>query len=125
DVVVFLPMVWMGGIIGQFFRAFGLTVALATLFSLLVSFTVTPWLASRWYRLGEDLEAKSGVFGLLERGFHAVDRGYRRVLGWVLGTPRWFAVAVVIGMALWLARDLRMGQADAMTASILLFCLVC
>jgi HAE1 family hydrophobic/amphiphilic exporter-1 len=106
DVVVFLPMIWMGGIIGMFFRAFGLTVAVATLFSLLVSFTVTPWLASRWYRLGEDLESRSGLFAVLERGFHAMDRGYRRVLDWALGTPRWFAIVVCLGLAFWMFRSL-------------------
>ncbi|MGV3721517.1 MAG: efflux RND transporter permease subunit [Actinomycetota bacterium] len=104
DVVVFLPMLWMGGIIGMFLKAFGLTVALATLFSLLVSFTVTPWLASRWYRLGEDLEHKTGFFLFLDNAFNALDRGYRKVLDWVLGTPRWFAIAVCAGLALWLVR---------------------
>src|SRR6476620_4123715 len=72
DVVVFLPMLWMGGIIGMFFRAFGLTVAVSTLFSLLVSFTVTPWLTSRWYKLGEDLETRRGLFLWLERGLEAL-----------------------------------------------------
>jgi hydrophobic/amphiphilic exporter-1 (mainly G- bacteria), HAE1 family len=125
DVVVFLPMIWMGGIIGQFFRAFGLTVAVATLFSLLVSFTVTPWLASRWYRLGEDLEAKSGFFGLLEHGLQALDRGYRKVLGWVLGTPRWFAVAVCVGLVLWLLRGGIPGDgANWAWFGLLLLCLV-
>ncbi len=106
DVVVFLPMIWMGGIIGQFMRAFGITVAVATLFSLLVSFTVTPWLASRWYRLGEEVESRHGFFGWLQSGMDAMDRGYRRVLDIALGTPRWFAVAVSVGVALWIARDL-------------------
>lgn len=104
DVVVFLPMIWMGGIIGMFLKAFGITVALATLFSLLVSFTVTPWLASRWYRLGEDLEHKTGFFLILDHGLNALDRGYRKVLDWVLGTPRWFAVAVAVGLVVWLIR---------------------
>ncbi|MFN3648237.1 MAG: efflux RND transporter permease subunit [Armatimonadota bacterium] len=104
DVVVFLPMLWMGGIIGQFLRAFGLTVAVATLFSLLVSFTVTPWLASRWYKLGENLEHKTGGFLLLERMFNWVERGYRRVLERALNTPRWFAVAVLAGTVLWMLR---------------------
>jgi HAE1 family hydrophobic/amphiphilic exporter-1 len=84
DVVVFLPMGFMGGIVGQFFRQFGLTVAVSTLFSLLVSFTVTPMLASRWYRMGEDLEQKGRFFGFLERLLEALDHQYRRLLGWAL-----------------------------------------
>ena len=42
DVVVFVPIAFMGGIVGQFFRQFGLTVATATLLSLYVSFSITP-----------------------------------------------------------------------------------
>ena len=52
DLVVFLPIGFMGGVIGEFFRSFGITVAVATLFSLFVSFTLTPMLAARWYKKG-------------------------------------------------------------------------
>ena len=124
DVVVFLPMLWMGGIIGMFLKAFGLTVALATLFSLLVSFTVTPWLTSRWYRLGEDLEVRRGLFLYLENFLHALDRGYRKVLDWVLGTPRWFAIAVTVGLLLWLIQG-GIPQGDGWwNFGLLAFCLV-
>ena len=47
DVVVFAPIAFLTDIVGQFFREFGLTVVCATLLSLLVSFTVTPMMASR------------------------------------------------------------------------------
>ena len=124
DVVVFLPMIWMGGIIGMFLKAFGLTVALATLFSLLVSFTVTPWLASRWYRQGEDLEVRTGLFGLLERAFHVVERAYRRVLDFALNTPRWFIVAACVGLLAWLLRGGLPGDGVGWAYSgLLLFCL--
>jgi HAE1 family hydrophobic/amphiphilic exporter-1 len=53
DVVVFIPIAMMGGMMGKFFRPFGLTVATATLFSLFVSFTLTPMLASRWLRTSD------------------------------------------------------------------------
>ncbi|ABZ84113.1 acrb/acrd/acrf family protein [Heliomicrobium modesticaldum Ice1] len=52
DVVVFLPIAFMEGMVGQFFRQFGLTIVFATLFSLFVSFTVTPMLSSRLYKKG-------------------------------------------------------------------------
>ncbi len=48
DVVVFLPIAFMSGIIGKYMIEFGLVVVVATLFSLLVSFTLTPMLAARW-----------------------------------------------------------------------------
>lgn len=54
DVVVFTPLAFMNGMIGQFFRQFGLTIVFATLFSLFVSFTLTPMLASRLYKEGEE-----------------------------------------------------------------------
>ena len=47
NIVVFTPIAFMSGMVGQFFKQFGLTVAFATLFSLLISFTLTPMMASR------------------------------------------------------------------------------
>ncbi|ABZ84146.1 acrb/acrd/acrf family transport protein [Heliomicrobium modesticaldum Ice1] len=57
DVVVFAPIAFMGGMVGQFFRQFGLTVVIATLFSLFISFTLTPMLSARFY-MEEDPETK-------------------------------------------------------------------
>jgi multidrug efflux pump subunit AcrB len=48
DVVVFLPIAFLPGIVGAFLREFGAVVVIATLFSLFVSFTLTPLLAGRW-----------------------------------------------------------------------------
>ncbi len=48
DVVVFLPIAFLPGIVGAYLREFGTVVVIATLFSLLVSFTLTPLLAARW-----------------------------------------------------------------------------
>jgi HAE1 family hydrophobic/amphiphilic exporter-1 len=80
DVVVFVPIGFMGGIVGGFFKQFGLSIAAATLFSLVVSFTVTPMLASRWYRTGESLEAKTGIFAPFERFYRRLEAIYRRVI---------------------------------------------
>jgi len=84
DVVVFVPIAFMGGIVGQFFKAFGITIASATLFSLLMSFTLTPMLAARWYRAGEAVEAEHGLFGLINRLYKALDALYRALLAWAL-----------------------------------------
>jgi len=48
DVVVFLPIAFLPGIVGKYLKEFALVVVVATLFSLLVSFTLTPLLAGRW-----------------------------------------------------------------------------
>ncbi len=53
DVVVYTPIAFVSGILGQLFRQYGLTIVVATLFSLLISFTLTPMLASRWLRHSE------------------------------------------------------------------------
>ncbi|MDA8233475.1 MAG: efflux RND transporter permease subunit [Clostridia bacterium] len=50
DVVVFLPIAFMDGMIGSFFRQFGLTVVFAALFSLFISFTLTPMLAAKFFK---------------------------------------------------------------------------
>jgi HAE1 family hydrophobic/amphiphilic exporter-1 len=48
DVVVFLPLAFLSGFVGAYFKEFGIVVTVATLFSLLVSFTLTPVLAAKW-----------------------------------------------------------------------------
>jgi HAE1 family hydrophobic/amphiphilic exporter-1 len=53
DVVVYTPIAFISGVLGQLFRQYGLTIVAATLFSLLISFTLTPMLASRWLRHDE------------------------------------------------------------------------
>lgn len=100
DVVVFVPIAFMGGIVGMFFREFGITVAVATLFSLLVSFTLTPMLASRWYKQNEHLEAKKGFFKKFDDVYHKLDTGYRRVLGWALHHRAYVLLIGITVMAL-------------------------
>src|ERR1700730_6771742 len=107
DVVVFAPIAFMSGITGQYFRQFGLVIISATLFSLFVSFTLTPLLASRWYRVGEHGDDKVDrptrnpwvLFGRAwDRGYNRVAIGYRRVLRFAIG--RWTRWAIVgLGVA--------------------------
>ncbi|MDD5087408.1 MAG: efflux RND transporter permease subunit, partial [bacterium] len=62
NIVVFLPIGFMGGIVGQFFKEFGLTVAFATVFSLIVSFTLTPMMSATKMRRSMYLFAAVAVF---------------------------------------------------------------
>ncbi len=96
DVVVFVPIAFMGGIVGRFFREFGLTVAFATLFSLFVSFTLTPMLAARFFKRGETIESHFFLFRVLTRFFDWLDKAYRYTLSWAL---RHRGVVVVMGFA--------------------------
>jgi HAE1 family hydrophobic/amphiphilic exporter-1 len=59
DVVVFAPIAFISGNVGSLFKQFGITIAVATLFSLLVCFTLTPMLASRWLKGKPDREGEA------------------------------------------------------------------
>ncbi|WP_435007676.1 efflux RND transporter permease subunit [Tundrisphaera lichenicola] len=94
-VVIFLPIAFMGGIVGRFFSSFGLTVAFAVMMSLFVSFTLTPMLCSRFLKLepGESGHAKSKN-GLIWRG---VDGGYGLILRFAL-RAKWLIVLLTLGV---------------------------
>src|SRR3546814_8908208 len=84
-VAVFLPVAFMEGIIGRFFLQFGITVTVAVLISLFVSFTLDPMLSSVWYDPDSRPDAKRGLFGrtigLVDKGMERVARFYRRKIG--------------------------------------------
>src|SRR5438874_7915083 len=89
---VFLPVGFMGGIVGRFMSSFGPTPAAATASSLLLSFTLTPMLAARWIRVKED----PGHYEVSRKGFYgAIDRLYTRLLEWSM-SHRWAVVAVCV-----------------------------
>ena len=93
DVVVFLPIGFMGGVSGQFLKALGIGYVICVIFSLFVSFTVTPMLAARWYKKGEDLEHPTGKFAQwFERGFHKLADAYGRGVKKALA-HRWYVFA--------------------------------
>jgi HAE1 family hydrophobic/amphiphilic exporter-1 len=92
NVVVFTPIAFMQGIIGQFFVSFGLTVVFATLVSVLISFTLTPMLAAKLLRtyetkLEETEGLLSGFWRAFDRGYESLQADYRSALGWVLAKP--------------------------------------
>src|SRR5690606_40621500 len=74
-VAVFVPVAFMKGIIGQFFFQFGLTVSFAVAVSALVSFTLTPMLASLLLR--HDHGRKNIVFRAVQRLLDGLDNAYR------------------------------------------------
>ncbi len=80
---VFIPVLFMTGVLGRLFREFAVTITAAILISGVVSVTLTPMLCSRFLRVAK-LHAKSGVAGVLERAFARLQRGYELSLGLVL-----------------------------------------
>jgi len=74
-VIIFLPVAFMAGRVGRFFHSFGLTVAVAIMVSLLVSFTLTPTLSARLLRRrGGDAVTGGALYRVVERTYGAVLR---------------------------------------------------
>ena len=77
-VVIFLPVVFLGGVAGRFLKSFGLTMAVSIMVSMLVSFTLTPMLSSRFLRKNSQHQSKDSGF------YRIIDRAYGRMLNWAL-----------------------------------------
>ncbi len=91
-IAVFLPVAFMGGIVGRFMNSFGVTMAISIAISLLVSFTLTPMMSARWLRR-EDLHHETatrehGVYGTIEST-------YLRALDWSMA-HRWVIVVAML-----------------------------
>ena len=111
-VVIFLPVAFMGGLVGKFWNSFGLTATFAIMVSLLVAFTLTPMLAARIFQAsarGPASPAGSPVAGhgghaahdARASGFyHAVEEAYEGLLGWCL-RHRWVVVLISIAILVW------------------------
>ena len=96
---VFIPILFMSGILGRLFREFAVTIASAILISGVVSVTLTPMLCSRFLSVAA-LHAKTGFAGVMERLFMRLRRGYEWSLGLVLRhRPAMLAVFVAVLVA--------------------------
>jgi HAE1 family hydrophobic/amphiphilic exporter-1 len=97
-VAVFIPILFLGGLVGRLFREFAVTLSLAILISGVVSLTLTPMLCSRYLKGGHG-EGTKGVlgriFGVTEGLYERAVRGYGRTLGWVMQRR-----AVTVGFSL-------------------------
>jgi len=91
---VFLPVVFVEGMVGSFLGSFGVTVAGSVMISLFVALTLTPMLAARMKPPKE--RAHGSVYHRLEVGFTALERGYTRTLHWTLA-HRGRTVALALG----------------------------
>ena len=95
-VAVFLPIGFMGGIIGKFFHEFGLTIVAAVLISMFVSFTLDPMMSSIWHDPAIDSHGKNRapvsfydktigrVTGWFDRATESLAEGYQKILRWSL-----------------------------------------
>ncbi|HTP70783.1 MAG TPA: efflux RND transporter permease subunit [Burkholderiaceae bacterium] len=104
---VFVPVAFMGGIVGKFFYPFGITVAVAVLVSLFVSFTLDPMLSAVWHDPPSQRLRRWPLLGALMR---ATDRGldglhalYERLIHWVFSGRRYGWIGprgIVVGVAI-------------------------
>ncbi len=74
---VFVPIAFLSGVVGRFFREFGLVACCAVLLSTLVALTLTPMLCSRLLRVNAE---HGRLWHAFERGYQRLERGYRRLL---------------------------------------------
>ncbi len=97
-VVIFLPIAFMNGYAKRYINPFGWTMAFAIMVSMLVSFTLTPMLSSRFLKLADgaaDLKTKEGGF------FHWLDEWYTRQVNWALDRSNLIiAISVVAALSM-------------------------
>jgi len=98
DIVVFLPLGLVGGMIGNIVKEYALVVVFSTLISLLVAFTLTPLLASRW---GKQVHLdKNNWWGKLNLWFESLIDQFREfyttILKWSLNHKRYVIISIMV-----------------------------
>ena len=101
-IAVFIPVAFMPGVSGEWFRPFALTVASSVMVSLFISFTLDPMLSAYWGDpIGHHLEPKRGISLVLARFNtwfdHQADR-YGNVIAWALHHRVWMALIAALSL---------------------------
>ena len=120
-VAVFVPVAFMPGVSGEWFRPFGLTVVASVLVSLFISFTLDPMLSAYWGDPpGHHQRPRRGISRALQRFNewfdHQCDR-YGRVIAWALHHRRWMALFALASLVAALALQARFGGSSFLPAS--------
>jgi HAE1 family hydrophobic/amphiphilic exporter-1 len=97
-IAVFIPVLFMSGIVGRLLHEFAVTICAAILVSGFVSLTLTPMLASRYLRHTPN-EQHGRIFLAFERFFDALLAGYRHSLTWAVSHPRTIIASFVLTLA--------------------------
>lgn len=95
DAAVFLPIAFMQGSTGQYFRQFGLTIVFAGFFSLLISFTLTPMLASRFFKGGWH-QKPTFLWAFMDRIETRAVALYASALEWTLAHQKRMVAAIAV-----------------------------
>ena len=98
DVVVFLPITMVHGLIADILRQFSLVVVVSTLMSLFVCFTLTPLLVSRYGKLTHPNRKKIGgrIILWIENRIEKLIESYTSLLKWSLSHKRWVLIATIV-----------------------------
>ena len=120
-VAVFIPVAFMPGVSGEWFRPFGVTVVASVLVSLFISFTLDPMLSAYWGDPpGQHDAPRRGIGRLLARFNtwfdHQADR-YGRLIAWALHHRRWMVVFALASLGAALALQFRFGGSSFLPAS--------
>jgi HAE1 family hydrophobic/amphiphilic exporter-1 len=99
-VAVFIPVLFLGGLIGRLFQAFAVTIGVAILVSGIVSLTLTPMLCSRWLKPKGEEEHHGRLYRATERAWGGSLAWYERSLAWVMdrrGLALAFSALILVG----------------------------
>jgi HAE1 family hydrophobic/amphiphilic exporter-1 len=99
-VAVFIPVLFLGGLIGRLFQEFAVTIGVAILVSGVVSLTLTPMLCSRWLTPHQADERHGRLYRAVEGVWARSLAWYARTLGWVMdhrGFAMAFSAAILVG----------------------------
>jgi multidrug efflux pump len=83
-VAVFIPLIFMGGILGRLFHEFAMTLTMAIGVSAIVSLSLTPMICGRYMSVAEPKGGHGRMWRVIDRVQSAVERFYVRTLGWAL-----------------------------------------
>ncbi len=86
-IAVFIPVMFMGGIVGRLFHEFAVTLSVAILISGVISVTLTPMLCSRFIKASHH-DKKNRLIDAFNHHFEVTQRGYVRSLRWCMDRPR-------------------------------------
>jgi multidrug efflux pump len=98
-IAVFIPLLFMTGLVGRMFREFALTLSIAVVVSALISLTLTPMMCAYILRSGASYSQKRWIM-IVERPFSALEKFYQRTLGWTLERSKLMLGLTVTAMAL-------------------------
>ena len=115
-IAVFIPVAFMPGVSGEWFRPFALTVTCSVLVSLVISFTLDPLLSAYWGDpIGYENAPKKGISKVLQNFNHWFDRqadGYGNVIEWALHHRKSMAAIVVVTLGLAVFLQARFGGTE-------------